>query len=102
MNLPELIENIWLDRDHLSATAINRTIQEYYSDQELCSFARQFLRGIDQQHNINGHIINTLWGICDYYQEHQSLTPRQRVYLVQNVIGHWDQLSCSSRSEFNL
>ena len=102
MNLPELIENIWLDRTNLSTTAVNQAISKNYSDQELCAFTSQFLQGIDRQHSINGHIINTLWGICDYYREHRSITPRQRVYLIQNVIDHWDQLSCESRATLNL
>lgn len=102
MNLPELIENIWLDRDQLLPTAVNQAIRDNYSDHELCAFTSQFLQGIERQHTMNGHVINTLWGIQDYYREHRSITPRQRVYLIQNILSHWDQLSVQARADLNL
>jgi hypothetical protein len=98
MNLPELIENLSLDLDQLNPVVINREIISNYSNRDLIRLAEIFLRGIGKQHSVTGQVIETLWGIGDYYQEHRELTPKQQVYLIQNILQNWHQVGIEMRA----
>jgi len=102
MNLAELIENLSLDLDQLNSTVINKEIIANYSDRDLVRLIEIFLRGIGKTHAINGDVISTLWGIADYYQEYHSLTPKQQVYTIQNILQNWHQLGLDMRCQLGL
>jgi hypothetical protein len=102
MNLPELIENLSLDLEDLNRTAINQVINQVYSCEDLINLCEIFLRGIGKQHQVNGHVISTLWGIQDYYRQYQDLTPKQRVYVIQNILNNWNQVGLDMRCQLGL
>jgi hypothetical protein len=98
MRLVDLIENCHLDRHILNKTVVNKTICEHYSDRDLVSVIEVFLRGIGKHHAVPGNVVATFWGLCDWYREHKSFTPKQQVYIIQNLIDHWDQINLEMRS----
>lgn len=98
MNLYELIENLNLDRNTINRTAVNQVIKENYTDSQLVKLCNVFLKGIGAQHQVNGDVIHVLMGICDYYREHHVLTPKQQVYLIQNIINEWHQINLEMRT----
>ena len=102
MRLTELIENLCLDINSLDRRVINQAITSNYTDHDLVNLARTFLRGIGKQHEIDGDVINTLWGITDYHLEHDQITPRQRVYVIQNIITNWHHMRVEMRATLNL
>jgi hypothetical protein len=102
MNLPELLENLWLDRDLVDPVVVNREIIANYNDRDLVGLCEIFLRGIGKTSTIDGKIVATLWGISDYYQEHHELTPKQRVYVIQNILNNWNQVGLEMRCQLGL
>jgi hypothetical protein len=102
MNLPELIENLYLDRHLLDNSVVNKEIIANYNDRELVRLCEIFLRGIGKVHCVAGSIIETLWGISDFYQEHHELTPKQRVYIIHNILQNWNQIGLEMRCQLGL
>jgi hypothetical protein len=102
MNLPELIENLWLDRDLVDPVVVNQAITTNYNDRDLVRLCEVFLRGIGKVHSVSGKIVETLWGISDYYQEHHELTPKQRVYVIQNILQNWHQVGLEMRCQLGI
>lgn len=97
MRLCELIDNLSLESD-LDPVVTNREIIKAYSDQDLVTTARQFLRGIGSTHGVPADVVLTLSGIQDYWQEHEILSPRQRVYVIQNLIRYWSHMGVEMRA----
>ena len=102
MNLAELIENLSLDLDELNPSVINREIIANYSDHDLIRLCEIFLRGIGKTSTVNGKIIVTLWGIADYYKEYHELSPRQQVYIIQNILRNWHQIGLEMRCQLGM
>ena len=102
MNLPELIENLSLDLDELNPVVINQEIIANYSDRDLVRLTEIFLRGIGKTHSVTGQVIETLWCIGNYYQKHSELTPKQRVYIIQNILQNWHQVGIEMRASLGL
>ena len=102
MNLPELIENIVLDRNQLSTSAINQVVLANYSNEELVRLIRIFLRGIGNQHQVPGDTVYHLSDIANSYTEFGDLTPRQQVYVLHNIINNWHQVGIAMRAELGL
>lgn len=101
MNLPELIENLSLETG-LNSTVINKAIIDNYSNSDLVHLIRVFLKGIGNNHQVDGNVVVTLMGINDYYREHEHLTPKQQVYLIQNILTNWNQLGLDMRCQLGL
>lgn len=102
MNLPELVENIVLDLDQLDRNVINNEIISNYSDHDLVDLTMTFLRGIGSRHSVNGTVVYNLRDICEDLKKHGSFTRKQQVYLIQNVIDNWHQMSVEMRAELML
>lgn len=102
MNLPELVENIVLDLDQLDRNVINREIVANYSDHDLVALIRIFLRGIGSKHSVNGNLVWSLSDIADQFQQTHQLSPKQQVYVIQNIIENWHQISVEMRAELML
>jgi hypothetical protein len=102
MNLAELIENLSLDLDELNPVVVNREIIANYSDRDLIKLCEIFLRGIGKTHSVAGQIVETLWGIADYYREYHELSPRQQVYIIQNILRNWHQIGLDMRCQLGL
>ena len=102
MNLPELIENLSLDLNELNSVVVNREIIANYSLRDLVRLTEIFLRGIGKVHSVSGLVVETLWGISDYYQEHRELSPKQQVYIIQNILQNWHQVGLEMRCQLGL
>ena len=98
MNLIELIEHLHLDLKQLDQNVINNEIIANYSDNDLVRLVEVFLRGIGSRHQIDGNTVYTLHDMCDYYREFNEFSRKQQVYIIQNVLKYWDQLSLESRA----
>lgn len=97
MKLIDLLENCYWDRHELSATAVNQVIRENYSDQELMAVTERLLRAAGSRHDLPGSVVATLWGIQDWWREYHTITPRQQVYVIQNLLLYWDRWPLESR-----
>jgi hypothetical protein len=102
MNLAELIENIVLDLDQLDRTVINQAIMANYSDKNLIELIWIFLRGIGNQHTVNGDLVWRLGDIADQFSHTHGLSPRQRVFVIQHIIENWHQISAEMRATLGL
>lgn len=94
MRLVELLEELSIENLNLNESQYY-LINDSYTQQQWVDVSVIFLNGIDKQHLIPGTILLTIAGICDYYREHKSITPKQCMYLTSNLIRYWDQLSCA-------
>jgi hypothetical protein len=102
MQLPELFENLSLDLAMLDRDVINREIVANYSDQDLMNLTRIFLQGIGNRHTVPGALIWSLTDMCDQYQNTHSFSPKQRIYIIQNILEHWHQISVEMRATLML
>lgn len=100
MRLVEVIEELSLDND--SSDHVINNIIRLYDEQALVELGNQFLTGIGRQHAVSGKVVDTLWGICQYYYEHRQLSIKQKFYLLGNVIAHWHQLGLDTRTQLML
>ena len=98
MNLPELIENIVVDRNQLSTDAITQVVLANYSNEEFVRLIRIFLRGIGNCHQVPGDLVYHLTDIADSYKEFGLLTPKQQVYVLHNIINQWHQIGLEMRA----
>jgi hypothetical protein len=88
--------------DQLNRTVINQEIVANYSDHDLVALIRIFLRGIGNQHTVNGNLVWSLADIAEQYTQTHALSPKQRVYVIQNIIDNWYQLSVEMRATLGL
>jgi hypothetical protein len=102
MRLPELFENLHLDLSTVDRSVINREIVANYSDQDLVALVRIFLRGIGNRHTVPGALVWSLLNIADQHQETHQLSPKQRIYIIQNILEQWHQVSVDMRATLNL
>lgn len=102
MNLPELIENLHLDLDQLNRDVINREIIANYSDKDLDRLILIFLEGIGARHHVPGTIVYTLADMSYQFKDYQEYTPKQQVYIIQNILENWNQLGLDMRCHLGL
>lgn len=102
MNLPELIENLHLDLNQYDRSVINETIVANYSDQDLVRLIDIFLRGIGSRHQVNGNIVWRLADMASQYRTAHALTPKQRIYIIQNILENWQELNLDMRVALGL
>ena len=98
MKLAELIENIVLDLDQLDRDVINREIVSNYSDHDLVALIRIFLRGIGNQHTVNGNLVWSLSDIASQFATQHQLSTKQRIFVIQNIIENWHQMGVEMRA----
>jgi hypothetical protein len=101
MRIYDKIEICWLEKNNITDAEIYEVLQSI-SDQELCNASGVFLRGIDTRHQVPGKVVHTFSGMCEWYREHEEYTNRQRVWIIRNLIDHWDQIGLQTRSAMNL
>lgn len=102
MRLVDVIDNLSLDLDQLDRDVINREIVANYSDHDLVNLTRTFLRGIGNRHTVPGGLIWSLADMADQYSETGQLSPKQRIYIIQNILEHWHQIGVEMRAELGL
>lgn len=97
MKIYQLLEEANIEQHTLSDND-KYLIANEFADNKWVDATKMYLRGIDRQHLVPGDTLLTMAGICDHWREHQAITPRQRMFLVHNLIAYWDQLSLESRA----
>lgn len=102
MRLPNLLENCYWDRNELNPKIVNMTIMGNYTHEEMIRVAGLFLDTLDKNHGVPGNVVGTLRGICQWYHDYKELSPRQQVYLIQNLIAHWSNISLNGRGLLGL
>jgi hypothetical protein len=102
MNLPELIENLHLDLDQLNRNVINQEIVANYSDQDLDRLILIFLRGIGSLHSVPGNTVYSLADMSQRFRKFAEYSPKQRVYIIQNILENWHQLGLDMRCQLSL
>jgi hypothetical protein len=102
MQLPELFENLSLDLAKLDRDVINREVVANYSDQDLSRLIRIFLQGIGRGHTVPGNLVWTLTDMADQYQTTSTFSPKQRNYIIQNILEQWHQISVEMRAQLML
>jgi hypothetical protein len=101
MNIYETFEQLSLNRDIVEQHHIYQ-LSNTLDDKNLITVAERWITGIESNHQVPARVAETIAGIVDWYRECEMITDRQRIYLVANIMNHWDQLSLSARIEMNL
>jgi hypothetical protein len=98
MNIYDMIERAHLDRADLLPNDRYLIAGSYTPDQWIRA-AGVFLKGIGKTHSVPGRTVNILWGIRHTWFESGSITHKQKLFLANNIIDHWDQLDYATRSQ---
>lgn len=101
MNIYEVIECCWLDRQHLTPEIRRDIIKSFTCDQWL-AISKRFIRGLDSQHQMPGKELQKLYDFINWYEERQMWTWQQQWNLLGLLIDYWDQMSCQARASLNL
>jgi hypothetical protein len=102
MRLPDLLENCYWDRSDLNPNVVNKTIMGNYTQEEMIRVTTLFLDTLGSAHSVPGRVIYTLRGICQWYHDYKEITPKQQVYLIQNLIEHWSAMPLKGRMSLGL
>jgi hypothetical protein len=97
MNIYHLIEQANIDVADLTPE-LRYEINQAFDTRQWIRAAKYFLRGISNQHNLTGELVFKLRDICWDYEQHQSVTPTQSMFVSNNLVDHWDQISYEYRS----
>lgn len=106
MRLCQVIEELSLDND--SSNYVINNIIRLYNDRDMIELSNQFLKGVGQTDQVPGKVIDTLWGINQWYYEvgptvpFDVLTLKQKFYILANCIKYWSHMSVESRSQLML
>lgn len=101
MNIFEVIEECHLYNDRVTDQHLFE-ITQCYSDRQIVDVSEFFVKAINKNHRVPGKIINTLWGINDYYRELKHLTVDQKMFVLGRVIANWDNLRADARASLML
>lgn len=101
MNLYDFFEELHLEKQNINDQFVYE-ITKQIPTSDLIRITNKWLIGISNKHQVPGKIVITMQGICDYYREHQSLTMKQEIYVVNNLIRYWDQIGLEMRMDMML
>jgi hypothetical protein len=99
MKIYDLVEQANLDCAILNDQA-RWLINQEYTPQQWIGITQVFLTNLDQPHTVPGNVVYSLTDICDQYQHTQSITLKQLLYISNNLVDHWHNLSCLARAQF--
>ena len=97
MNIYHLIEQANIDVADLTPE-LRYQINQAFEPKQWVRAAKFFLRGISNQHNLTGELIFKLRDICWDYDQHNTLSLTQLMFVSNNLVDHWDQISYEYRS----
>jgi hypothetical protein len=101
MNLYDFFEECSLEKQNITDQFVYEITNQIPAS-DLIKITNKWLVGISNKHQIPGKVILTMQGICDFYRECHDLTPKQRVFVINNLIRYWDQINCESRANMML
>lgn len=97
MKIYHLLEEANLELQHLTPE-LRYLINQEFSQSQWVSATKYFLRGIANQHTLTGKLVFQLRDICWDYDQHNNITPTQCMFLSNNLIDNWHQISYEYRS----
>lgn len=97
-NIYDLIERAHLDRNDLLPND-RYLIGGSFTPDEWIRATGIFLKGIGKHHAVPGNVVGVMWGIRNTWFEHGSITHKQRLFLVNNIIDYWDQIDLATRTQ---
>lgn len=101
MNLYDFFEELHLEKQNITDQFVYEITKQIPSS-DLIRITNKWLVGISNKHQVSGQVVITMQGICDYYREHRSLTKKQEIYVVNNLIRYWDQIGLEMRMDMML
>ena len=97
MKIYQLLEEA--NQDLKSITDLMRWhINQEFTTEEWVRATEYFLRGIHNQHQLTGKLVFQLRDICWEYRKGSGMTPSQSLFLSNNLVDHWNQISYEFRS----
>lgn len=101
MNLYDFFEELHLEKQNITDQFVYEITKQIPAS-DLIRITNKWLVGISNKHQVSGQVVITMQGICDYYREHCSLTKKQEIYVVNNLIRYWDQMGLEMRMDMML
>ena len=101
MNIYHSLEVLHLDQSLTTPADLYQVVASYDVTKWIQA-TELFLRGIERKHQIPGKVIETLWGICLWYNDGIPVTQKQLYFLVYNLMRYWDQLRCEVKASLDL
>jgi len=96
MQIYHTIEELSFLQDHITDTDLYQ-IRDMYPLDQWVRAATYFLNGLPQNHHMIGKVVGGMRDICYDFKQSDSLTPKQQIYLVANLIENWHELSYEYR-----
>lgn len=97
MQIYHLLEEANIELPHLTPE-LRYEINQAFTPNQWVSATKFFLRGISNQHNLTGDLVFKMRDICWDYDQHNSITPTQCLFLSNNLVDFWDQISYEHRA----
>lgn len=97
MQIYHIIEEANIESANLTSE-LRYEINQAFEPRQWVSATKFFLRGISNQHNLTGDLVFIMRDICWQYDQEEHITLTQCLYLSNNLIDHWDQISYEYRS----
>lgn len=98
MNILYFLEELNLDRS-LITDPDRLTITYSYEPDQWIKVCNIFLVNLDRTHKVPGKTVYNLTDICNQFRHTGKISLSQRLYITNNLIDYWDQLSCESRAQ---
>ena len=97
MKIYHIIEQAHIELDNLTPE-LRWEINQAFTQDQWVQATKYWLRGISDQHSLDGKLIAQMRDICWDYDRWDTMTPTQCLFLSNNLMDHWDQVSYESRS----
>jgi hypothetical protein len=101
MRIVDVIESLSCDKARLTPNQLGQIVNQY-TDNEWACVDELFLRGIGREHQVPGKVVDICMGIGDFYRETQMLTHKQKIWLLDHLIKHWNQVGVVMRGHLML
>ena len=95
LEVPVELANLELDN---LTPELRWQINHEHQPSEWVSATKYWLRGISNEHNLPGKLIFQMRDVCWDQDQFTDITPTQCLFLSNNLIDHWDQISYEYRS----
>lgn len=98
MNILYFLEELNLDRKQIR-DCDRWTIVRSYDIPEWIRAAQLLTTNLDRTHTMPGNTVYSIIDICDQWRRTKSITPTQQLFIANNLIDYWDQMSCERRAQ---
>jgi hypothetical protein len=98
MNILNFLEELNLDRKQIRDSD-RWTIVCSYDIPEWIRASQLLMANLDCTHTIPGGTVYSIIDICDQYRRTESITKTQQLFIANNLIDHWNQMTCEQRAQ---